>query len=201
MHYGSILCGATPRRNWEAPARCCGTRWDAAWPASCVRWSGHHKTVRTWNAGFIVWNLQWKTSFVIYNDSEAIFIHSKCACKVSFLCVRSQTICKSYARKNTHRELINIHEATLMFFRNTWADRMVLRQSPSEQNYSDRSRTDIHPTLAPSAGCRSEVDPSSFICWANLTSITKWRHGISWSEASHICFLWDSPIISRSISV
>ena len=83
MHYGSILCGATPRRNWEAPARCCGTRWDAAWPASCVRWSGHHKTVRTWNAGFIVWNLQWKTSFVIYNDSEAIFIHSKCACKVS----------------------------------------------------------------------------------------------------------------------
>ena len=40
---------------------------------------------------------------------------------------RSQTICKSYARKNTHRELINIHEATLMFFRNTWADRMVLR--------------------------------------------------------------------------
>ena len=48
-----------------------------------------------------------------------------------------------------------------MFFRNTWADRMVQRQSLRELNYSDRSRTDIHPTLAPSAGCRSEVDPST----------------------------------------
>lgn len=41
---------------------------------------------------------------------------------------------------------------------------LVITYKPSKQNYSDQHQTDIHPTLTPSAGYRSDVDPSSVVC-------------------------------------